>query len=317
MNLPFSSKAVLIPPMNPILETRSYIESLVANGGPSDTAESEFIHFLAQLSELFSRASPSKEWLSNFRSWFGPALSPATMQGFALSKPHGYAGDFEIIDMFYREHISPDPMLANWDRFIQRSAGAKAVRNRKNYFHDLLNQHAARQCPLRVLNVASGPGRCIFEWLSTHPEARVSIDCVELDAKAIAFAEELNRSHLDRIAFTRANALSYQPRQSYDFIWAAGLFDYFDDAIFTRMLVNLAPSLATGGELVVGNFSDSHSSRCYMEILSDWHLHHRSSEKLSKLARDAGIPSERIRIGSEPEGVNLFLHIMAEPNIKQ
>jgi hypothetical protein len=48
-----------------------------------------------------------------------------------------------------------------------------------------------------------------------------------------------------------------------------------------------------------------------MELVGDWHLHHRSGEKLRSLAAQAGVPSERVSIGSEPEGVNLFLHVSA------
>ena len=40
-----------------------------------------------------------------------------------------------------------------------------------------------------------------------------------------------------------------------------------------------------------------------MEILGDWHLVHRSEEKLSKMFSPL---SSKLRIESEPEGINLF-----------
>jgi len=40
-----------------------------------------------------------------------------------------------------------------------------------------------------------------------------------------------------------------------------------------------------------------------------WHLIHRDEAKLLRLARDANIPNAVTRIGQEPNGVNLFLHI--------
>jgi len=46
-----------------------------------------------------------------------------------------------------------------------------------------------------------------------------------------------------------------------------------------------------------------------MEIVGDWYLHHRSAEDLMSLARKSGIHHDNIQISSEPEGVNLFLHI--------
>lgn len=45
--------------------------------------------------------------------------------------------------------------------------------------------------------------------------------------------------------------------------------------------------------------------------MGDWHLNHRSEDKLITLARACGVDQKNIRIGQEPEGVNLFAHIKA------
>lgn len=67
--------------------------------------------------------------------------------------------------------------------------------------------------------------------------------------------------------------------------------------------------LRAGGEVVVGNFSTANPSRAYMELLGDWHLHHRSAEGLRRLAERAGWEANSVRIGAEALGVNLFLHV--------
>lgn len=46
-----------------------------------------------------------------------------------------------------------------------------------------------------------------------------------------------------------------------------------------------------------------------MELLGDWHLEHRSRDGLLELGHRAGYAEERMRVGSEPLGVNLFLHL--------
>jgi len=60
---------------------------------------------------------------------------------------------------------------------------------------------------------------------------------------------------------------------------------------------------------VIGNFGDFNPSRNYMELLGAWQLHHRSESHLRALGRAAGVPEQCIRVGCEPEGVNLFLHL--------
>jgi extracellular factor (EF) 3-hydroxypalmitic acid methyl ester biosynthesis protein len=94
----------------------------------------------------------------------------------------------------------------------------------------------------------------------------------------------------------------------YDVIWSAGLFDYFSDRTFKLLLRRLIPNIAPGGQLVIGNFSDSNPNHHWLHFC-EWHLHHRSSEQLVRLALEAGAQHENVSIGKEPEGVNLFLHI--------
>ena len=67
-----------------------------------------------------------------------------------------------------------------------------------------------------------------------------------------------------------------------------------------------------GGEVIIGNFGDVNPSRNYMEIVGDWYLIHRSADQLMELARAAGAKMENVSIGSELEGVNLFLHVRVD-----
>jgi hypothetical protein len=248
----------------------------------------------------------------DFRDWFGPALSEATLQGLALRRPRGYDGDFEIIDRIYRQDVSQDERLTNWDRFYQRQEAPRAVRDRKTYFHGLLDRHWERCRPLHVLKLANGPGRCLFEWFERHPEASVFVDCVEADAAAIAHAEELNRPFSDRLVFTRAEPGWFQPRRSYDLIWIPGLFDSFNDGLAATLLIRLLPALEPGGELVVGGLSGCRASRSYMELLGESPLYPRNGKRLRALALACGIPEERIGVCEETGGGNAFLHLAAE-----
>jgi extracellular factor (EF) 3-hydroxypalmitic acid methyl ester biosynthesis protein len=289
-------------------EAREWIAALVERGGPAPEDFAALDRVMRLLPEL------SGHDVGRLRAAFGDALdNPATLQGFAYLKPRGYPGDFEIIDRIYERHVNHEERLASWDRYFHAQPAAQAVRNRKDYFHALLDRHAARVRPLRVLNLASGPGRCMAEWLEAHRDADVSFTCIELDAAAIQHARELTRPFAERVTFREQNLLRFTPLARYDLIWAAGICDYLTESVVTRLVRRLRPALAPGGELVLGNFSGANPSRPYMEILGEWRLHHRSAHALRQIAHHAGIPAEAVTIGAEPEGVNLFLHITA-PN---
>jgi extracellular factor (EF) 3-hydroxypalmitic acid methyl ester biosynthesis protein len=287
----------------------AFLERLVQRGGPQDDEHLKMDAWIAGFYDGLHDNEAKEEWLDALREVLRPVLIPGTMHGWAYLKPHGYAGDFEIIDRHYLNYVTADPALAAWDRYWQAGAAAKAVRNRKSYFHQLLEQHAhsAFSKRIAVLNIASGPGRDVYEFLHRGPQ-NVCFECLDQDSRAVEHASALCREHSQRVSFIEANVLKYHPARCYDVIWSAGLFDYFSDRTFKLLLRRLIPSIAPGGQLVIGNFSENNPNHHWLHFC-EWHLHHRSGEQLVRLALEAGALRENVTVGKEPEGVNLFLHI--------
>ncbi len=185
------------------------IDSIVENGGPTRADYAGLDRWVAEVCETFHAGRLTSNDLHALRSRFGEAFSRKTLQGHALEKPYGYAGDFEIIDRIYRESVASEPHLKSWDIYWQSHAAPRAVRNRKQYFHQLLNRHCARKRPLRVLNLASGPGRCMHEWLRSNPNAQIRFECIDIDGDAIRHARQLNHKSLDCVSFAQKNALRF------------------------------------------------------------------------------------------------------------
>ncbi len=283
------------------------VRAMVLKGGP-DIEDYAYLDAVLRSVHL-ERSTPTAVVQQALQRTLADVLSADTMQGFALRKPHGYAGDFEMIDRIYNRRVCSDTRYAKWDLFFHEQAASKAVCNRKTYFHALLNKLAQGQVPARVLKVGTGPGRSMFEWMNNNRQSQVSFDCVEIDGNAIEYARVLNGEHLARVRFIHRNALRFQSDTQYELIWSAGLFDYFSDAVFKSLLKRLLKSVKPGGELVIGNFADGNPSQGYMELVGDWHLRHRSSAHLIELARECDVDSSMLRVGKEPVGVNLFLHV--------
>ena len=291
----------------------AFVERMVAQGGPRPGEYAQFDRWLSHIAAELRTGRMSYGELRALRAAFGPALSLETNQGLSLGKPHGYPGDYEIIDRIYREYTSDDPGLKNWDLYFHTQAAPRAVRNRKTYFKGLVGglvASAPQGAPIPVLNVASGPARDVAEFFhQSGPDDRLDIECVDADANAIAYARRVCAPFLDQIAFHEANALRFTSAQRYRLVWSAGLFDYFGDKGFKFLVERLLGMLADDGELVVGNFSCDNDTRDYMEVMGDWDLHYRSEQELVALAESCGVAREDVRVGREPEGVNLFLHI--------
>lgn len=128
------------------------------------------------------------------------AVSTQTCQGYVYSQPRGYAGDFEIIERIYQQWRSPNPALVKWDDYFHDQAAPQAVRNRKKYFVDwVVAKERILGGELRVLNIASGSARDVFDYFNANPESRVRIECIEQDPNAIAYSKMLCAAFADRI----------------------------------------------------------------------------------------------------------------------
>jgi len=289
----------------------SFIHNLLAKDGPDPQDYDPIVEGFAQLVERLQGCSSTQLHVCRIREAFGAALGPNTMQGFALHKPHGYPGDFEIIDRIYTNHVSSQPSLRKWDVFFHSQAAAQAVRNRKEYFHhvvhELLDRHHSQKST--ILNVASGPARDVLEFFQKCPQADVEIHCVETDIRAIEHARSLCSGFLDRIVFHNVNAFRFKCDAKFDLVWSAGLFDYLPDSLFRRLTRHLLSFVRADGELIIGNFGPANRMQPYMEVLGEWKLHHRDEGSLLALAANCGAPPGCARVGSEHCGVNLFLHL--------
>ncbi len=237
-----------------------------------------------------------------------------TCMGHAFRQPHGYAGDFEIIDAIHTSAISDIPYCGRWDRFFHGQKGAAAVRNRKCYLHELLAELEARHPgdAVRILNLGSGPCRDLLEYFEASPESRTYFVCVDQDPRALKHAEGLLDEFPERFELRLGNVLRYRDDRTYDLVWCSGVMDYLVDPL-ARRLLSRARTWAPRGEVVIGNFSEESASREAMEITARWFLEYRSPQGLIQLAVEAGAAPEQIHIEQEPTGTNLFLRIEGGP----
>jgi len=280
----------------------AFLYRMLDQGGPE---EKDYRRFGLLVDSL------DQEGIEELRDVLSPVLSNTqTMQGYAYSKPNGYAGDYKTIDLIYSKYISQDPMFTKWDIWWQKSHASQAVRNRKDFFINIMNElDKNSDGPKDVLILGSGPATDIYEYLKKHPESNLSFDLIDLDENAIEYAREKNWEFRDRLTFTRINVLRFKTHKHYDMIWSAGLFDYFKEKHFIYLLNKYLAFLNENGEMVIGNFSGYNPTRVLMEAFSDWYLTYRSEYDLYKIAQEAGLKKDQVNVDKEPLGVNLFMRI--------
>lgn len=277
------------------------LQKILSQNGPVLDEFHEVISIVNQLN--------TEEEIENFRNLMDSVLKPETIIGHSFHKPLGYSGDYQIIEKIYQSYKNPALQYVRWDEFFHCLPAAIAVNNRKAMAVSMLKQlnDTPGVKPLRVLILGSGPATEVKEYMDSVTHNKLYFDLVDFDQRAIDYAIQKNQKYLQFMTFHNKNVLRFTPDFCYDFIWSAGLFDYFQDRLFTRLLRRLYCFLIKGGQMIVGNFSDENPSRKIMEILGDWFLYHRSEKQLRDFAMEAGVAEHDIEILSEPLGINLFL----------
>ncbi|MEJ7625373.1 MAG: class I SAM-dependent methyltransferase [Ferruginibacter sp.] len=291
---------------NNLSQPISFLQSIIANGGPETMEYEDLNRVFDTLSNEYKTGGLKESDLLVLQNGFGDECLQNTLHGHIKSKPFGYAGDFMIIDKIYMEQITEDDRFAKWDIFWNNHSAAKAVRNRKDYFIKTLTEKLSGKEKLKLLNVASGPARDLAELYSQIDPNLLDTVCIEADKTAINYATNLNKDNAGHIQFIHQNILRYNPEEKFDIVWSAGLFDYFDDAVFIKLLRKFISWTKTGGEVIIGNFSVENPSRNYMEMIGEWFLHHRSLEQLTQLAVEAGAAEKDITVAKKWKGLIYF-----------
>jgi hypothetical protein len=290
-------------------EIRSALAVIVGQGGPTADDYPRLQCLMDRISTLRADGAISEAMNDALWESLGEVGSTQTLMGFIYRKPHGYHGDFEIIDKFYNNWVNPEPRLSRWDRWIQSLECTRAVRNRKDYFRSIAGTEAHIRRTMNILNVGSGPCRDLLELLnSLSVGALVRTTCVDIDTSAITFARNLLGSYGNSIEFVQTNVLRFGFVEQFDLVWSAGLFDYLNDRLFVAALRRMFRAAKFGCKVVIGNFSSNNPGRSAMEW-GNWRLNHRSPDHLRSLVAEAKLGHSNLCITSEALGVNLFVEI--------
>lgn len=262
--------------------------------------------FLTNLVDQFGREYPDR--LDLFRS-----LLPDNQEcliSHMHSQPRGYPGDFELIEKFYTFTYVRE--VYHWDRYTLFHDGGQAIRNRVFIFKRLVDQLGKKRRHSRLLDLGCGAGYPIYEFLKEKPyQDSIQYTGLDIDGDGIDLARKRMMLWNGDIRFLKGNVVSmslpHTFKDNFNLIWSGGLFDYMTDKLFIRLLKKYFQLLVKGGELVIGNFHPKNPSRMFMDLLN-WKLIYRTESELRELVRLSNIPAKSVRVSSEEQGINLFLH---------
>ncbi len=247
----------------------------------------------------------------------------------AYYKPKGYAGDFLMMEMIYKNEPAGDGKLGLLvDTWCLNTPASRAVRGRRSLLAQELKRRVVKDFhsnePVRILNLACGPSREFFDFLKEYPlQDRVEATLMDADVEALHYTNTTVNTfpHGAKIRYLNENAVRWalgrtrQRLAPQDIIYSAGLTDYLDRRLFTALIRRCYEQLKPGGCLIIGNFSPSNPNRAVMDHILQWKLIYRTEKDLRDIFAETAF-GHRVSCLSEPEGINLFAVAYREPAVE-
>lgn len=206
----------------------------------------------------------------------------------AWTKPRGYAGDAELIDLLY-DRQAPDGtsrLGASLLEVTSMVSSSAAVRHRRDVA--AAKFEAAWRLGKRICVLGCGHLR---EADGLTSENLGNVVGVDPDLNAL---ERVWRQHGSAIELIEENALTFlrssaRAGRQFDYIYTLSLTDYFDEREMLLVHRLMKRCLAPGGELMVANFLADHFALGWMDAVMDWNLVYRTEEDMHRYARSIGL----------------------------
>jgi len=292
---------------------------------------------LASMNGLFDRFEEASnkiedEFLPAHRAFGQRLLHPFMLTSPFLrrtyTKPMGYAGDYEMMNMIVRNKLEGESLFGKFaNAFLLAQAAPQAVRNRVNFLHGKIVEETGRLSRqgriARISSIACGPAWEAMNFISDHPLANhAQFQLLDFDPDTLQYvtnkvAESKRKNHCRATVnivknsvqnLLRSNNRAIHEDAQFDLIYCSGLYDYLSDHVCRSLNNYFYNLLRPGGLLVVGNFAPNTPHQNIMEHFAEWFLIYRNSRQLAELAPDHA-SRENCFVRAEATGANIFLEV--------
>jgi extracellular factor (EF) 3-hydroxypalmitic acid methyl ester biosynthesis protein len=241
------------------------------------------------------------------------------------TKPSGYAGDYEMMNMIVRNRLEGNSLYAKLiNAYLLAQIGPQAVRNRVDYLHNKIVDETSRLAregeKANIYSIACGPAWEAVNFIADHPLAdNAEFELLDFDEETLRYTTEKiteakrkngRKTHIRIVKNSVQNLLRAKKKSvaKYDLIYCSGLYDYLSDTMAQALNTYLYDLLNPGGLLVVGNFAPNTPVKYFIEHLLEWFLIYRDGKQLAALAPEQA-SKENCVIRAEPTGTNIFLEV--------
>lgn len=246
-----------------------------------------------------------------------------------FTKPLGYAGDYGMVNLMLGSPYQGATLFGKLLNYAFMQTGpVVAHRNRIDYLvgtlGDVAKKRADRGLRTRILNLGCGPAEevqrfiesnsvsefCDFELLDFNPET-LRYTAEQLDLAKQKGEREVNTKLIEESVqnfLKQASRGESYPKESYDLVYCAGLFDYLQQRFCAKLTAVMFDLVKNGGKAVVTNVSRDNTIPAVMSDFLEWTLIERTQEEMMDL-----VPKNHLSVlkelKSDSTHINLFLEL--------
>lgn len=215
-------------------------------------------------------------------------------------KPRGYSGDAQLLDFIYghpsvQSRIdAASPIGAELYAYTRDASSSVAVRERRDILTKYVDELAERHGPeTEILTIAAGHLREAnrSKALADGKIKRwVALDQDPLSIGAIT--RDFGHTCITAVDGSVRGILSgRQQFGTFDFVYAAGLYDYLVDKVSIKLTRRCLDMLKPGGTFLFANFSQDIGVDGYMESFMNWALLLRTEQDMWNIINASADPS--------------------------
>lgn len=252
----------------------------------------------------------NKKNLDIYKIYFQNIMHPLFMLAPILNriylKPLGIAGDYEMINMLYKNDYVGDSLFGKMlHKYICSKQTSEVIRTRVDFICEIISNLISERInektseKVKITSVASGSAIEIQKLISYEKNINY-LDITLLDFLEEAIAHSKNKINLLENKYNRKSKIKFVKESIFniikdkkaldkiedgqDIIYSLGLFEYLTDSTCKILLKVLSQKLSKNGVLIIGNYINEAPLKGWMELGVDWYLIYRDEQKVLNLS---------------------------------
>lgn len=247
-----------------------------------------------------------------------------------FTKPLGYAGDYEMVNMILRNAPEGSTLFGKLlHAWFVRQQPAEAHRNRIDYLitkiTEMTLKASAAGRTAKIFNMACGPASEVQRFISESAlRSRTEFTLLDFNEETLKYTRQCIatsavgvgpmppvqyiKKSVHHLLKESVKKSSTPGEARYDLVYCAGLFDYLSDEVCSRLMGLMYDWVRPGGLLIATNVESNNPRRHGMDHLLDWPLIYRTAADMAKISPKTAHRDD-VRSYSDDTGVNVFLEV--------